>query len=294
MKILQRKPYSSLIFDKYSSVLKSCRNLEESEDIRLIRQALKIAIRNEIQGQEFDQDEILRMLDRTLITTQEIGLGRTSIICSMLHKAVEKDFISLDQVRSTFGPQVWQILKGLKDISHIYATHKIVDSENFRKLLLSFAEDIRVQLIFLAEKLYALRQADQLSEEEQQQLAMETSYIYIPFTHRLGLYNIKSEMEDRALRYSNPKIYKEIEQKLKDSKAAREAYIAEFIAPITAELDRKGIKYKMKFRTKTIASILNKMRKSQVEFEEIYDIFAVRFIIDSTGENEKPDCWRVY
>lgn len=294
MKILQRKPYSSLIFDKYSSVLKSCRNLEESEDIRLIRQALKIAIRNEIQGQEFDQDEILRMLDRTLITTQEIGLGRTSIICSMLHKAVEKDFISLDQVRSTFGPQVWQILKGLKDISHIYATQKIVDSENFRKLLLSFAEDIRVQLIFLAEKLYALRQAAGLPEAEQKQLALETSYIYIPFAHRLGLYNIKSEMEDLALRYSNPKIYGEIEQKLKESKAAREAYIAEFIAPITAELDRKGIRYKMKYRTKTIASILNKMRKSQVEFEEIYDIFAVRFIIDSTGENEKPDCWRVY
>ena len=186
------------------------------------------------------------------------------------------------------------IIKGLKDISHIYATQQIVDSENFRKLLLSFAEDIRVQLIFLAEKLYALRLADELPEEEQQKLAQETSYIYIPFAHRLGLYNIKSEMEDRALRYSNPKIYKDIEQKLKDSKSAREAYIAQFVAPITEELDRQGIKYKMKYRTKTIASILNKMRKSQVEFEEIYDIFAVRFIIDSIGENEKPDCWRVY
>lgn len=294
MNSLTELEYRPQILSKYTAVLKSCRNLISREDIRQIRQAFKIAIKNEVDASEMNYQEIIRILDITLIITQEIGLGRTSIICAMVHKTVDKNMLSLEQVREMFGDKVWQIIKGLKDISHIYATHKIVDSENFRKLLLSFAEDIRVQLIFLAEKLYALRQADQLSEEEQQQLAMETSYIYIPFTHRLGLYNIKSEMEDRALRYSNPKIYKEIEQKLKDSKAAREAYIAEFIAPITAELDRKGIKYKMKFRTKTIASILNKMRKSQVEFEEIYDIFAVRFIIDSTGENEKPDCWRVY
>lgn len=294
MKALEKSQYRPLILSKYTSVLKSCRNLISSEDIRQIRQAFKIAIQNETISEQLDYGEILKILDITLIITQEIGLGRTSIICAMLHKTVEKEMLSLQQVREMFGDKVWQIIKGLKDISHIYATQRIVNSENFRKLLLSFAEDIRVQLIFLAEKLHALRQADALSADEQKQLAMETSYIYIPFAHRLGLYNIKSEMEDTALRYSNPHIYKEIEQKLKDSKNAREAYIAEFIAPITTELDRRGIKYKMKYRTKTIASILNKMRKSQVEFEEIYDIFAVRFIIDSTGENEKPDCWRVY
>lgn len=291
---MEQQQYRPLILSKYTAVLKSCRNLISRDDIRQIRQAFKIAIKNEVDASELNYQEIIRILDITLIITQEIGLGRTSIICAMLHKTVEKNMLTLEQIREMFGDKVWQIIKGLKDISHIYATQKIVDSENFRKLLLSFAEDIRVQLIFLAEKLYALRQAGQLSETEQKKLAMETSYIYIPFTHRLGLYNIKSEMEDRALRYSNPKLYQEIEQKLKDSKAAREAYIAEFTAPITEELDRRGIRYKMKYRTKTIASILNKMRKSQVEFEEIYDIFAVRFIIDSTGENEKPDCWRVY
>lgn len=294
MEILQESQYRSLILSKYTSVLKSCRNLISSDDIKQIRQAFKFAIQNATIAEQLDYREILKILDITLIITQEIGLGRTSIICAMLHKAVEKEMLSLEQIKEMFGDKVWQIIKGLKDISHIYATQRIVNSENFRKLLLSFAEDIRVQLIFLAEKLYALRQAGQFTEEEQKQLAMETSYIYIPFAHRLGLYNIKSEMEDTALRYSNTKIYKEIEQKLQDSKNAREAYIAEFIAPITAELDRRGIKYKMKYRTKTIASILNKMRKSQVEFEEIFDIFAVRFIIDSTGENEKPDCWRVY
>ena len=265
MQILTEQEYKPLILSKYTHVLKSCRNLISGEDIKQIRRAFKIAIQNEVNASELNYQEIIRILDITLIITQEIGLGRTSIICAMIHKTVEKDMLTLDQIREMFGYKVWQIVKGLKEISHIYATQKIVDSENFRKLLLSFAEDIRVQLIFLAEKLYALRQASQLNETEQKQLAKETSYIYIPFAHRLGLYNIKSEMEDTALRYS-----------------------------ITAELDRRGIKYKMKYRTKTIASILNKMRKSQVEFEEIYDIFAVRFIINSTGENEKPDCWRVY
>ena len=286
--------YRPIVIRKYAAVLKSCRNLISRDDIRQIRRAFDIAIKNEKNADDLNFKELIRILDITLIIKQEIGLGRTSIICAMVHKTVEMDMLSLDEVKEMFGDKVWQIIKGLKDISHIYATQQIVDSENFRKLLLSFAEDIRVQLIFLAEKLYALRLADELPEEEQQKLAQETSYIYIPFAHRLGLYNIKSEMEDRALRYSNPKIYKDIEQKLKDSKSAREAYIAQFVAPITEELDRRGIKYKMKYRTKTIASILNKMRKSQVEFEEIYDIFAVRFIIDSIGENEKPDCWRVY
>lgn len=291
---MTEQEYKPVILNKYTAILKSCRNLITKEDIRQIRNAFKIAIQNEAKAEKMNYREIIRILDITLIITQEIGLGRTSIICAMLHKTVEQDLLSPEQIREMFGEKVWQIIRGLKDISHIYATQRIVDSENFRKLLLSFAEDIRVQLIFLAEKLYALRQAATLSEKEQQQLAKETSYIYIPFAHRLGLYNIKSEMEDLALRYSNSKIYREIEQKLNESKSAREAYIAEFIAPIVDELNRRGIKFKVKYRTKTIASILNKMRKSQVEFEEIYDIFAVRFIIDSTGEDEKPDCWRVY
>lgn len=294
MNPMTEQEYKPIILNKYTTVLKSCRNLISKEDIRQIRNAFKIAIQHEANTEELNYREIIRILDITLIITQEIGLGRTSIICAMLHKAVEKNMLTSAQIREMFGEKVWQIIRGLKDISHIYATQRIVDSENFRKLLLSFAEDIRVQLIFLAEKLYALRQAVGFNEAERQKLAMETSYIYIPFTHRLGLYNIKSEMEDLALRYSNPKIYLEIEQKLNASKTARESYIAEFIAPIVEELNRKEFKFKVKYRTKTIASILNKMRKSQVEFEEIYDIFAVRFIIDTTEENEKPDCWRVY
>ena len=180
MNAMTEQTYRPIILSKYTAVLKSCRNLISSEDIRLIRKAFKIAIQNETEASD---QEIVRILDITLIITQEIGLGRTSIICAMLHKTVEKEMITLEQIREMFGEKVEQIIKGLKDISHIYATQRIVNSENFRKLLLSFAEDIRVQLIFLAEKLYALRQAAQLSETGQKQLAMETSYIYIPFAH---------------------------------------------------------------------------------------------------------------
>ena len=181
MNAMTEQTYRPIILSKYTAVLKSCRNLISSEDIRLIRKAFKIAIQNETEASELNYQEIVRILDITLIITQEIGLGRTSIICAMLHKTVEKEMITLEQIREMFGEKVEQIIKGLKDISHIYATQRIVNSENFRKLLLSFAEDIRVQLIFLAEKLYALRQAAQLSEAGQKQLAMETSYIYIPF-----------------------------------------------------------------------------------------------------------------
>lgn len=284
----------TIIQQKYRALLKSCKNLVSAEDIRLVRKAFDTAMSSEVNPQAVTEADILRLLDTGLIITSEIGLGRTSIICLMLHRATESGALTVEQVRVRFGDKVAQILSGLRDISRIYATHRVVDSDNFRKLLLSFAEDVRVQLIFLAEKLYDLRHAENLPPEQQRELSRETSYIYIPFAHRLGLYNIKSEMEDRALRYGEPEVYREISLKLEGSREAREKYINEFIAPIVEEFTNRGIKFKVKWRTKTIASILNKMRKKQVEFEEIYDIFAVRFILDSTGPEEKADCWRAY
>lgn len=239
-------------------------------------------------------DYLIRLLDTALIVTGEIGLGRTSVICVMLCPVYGREGVTQEVVRNHFGEKVAQILNGLENIRRIYATHKVVDSDNFRKLLLSFAEDVRVQLIFLAEKLYDLRRADGLTDQQRARLVQETDYIYIPFAHRLGLYNLKSEMEDRALRYSDPALYEEISRKLEVGKEAREKFIASFVAPIAEELESRGIRFKVKSRTKTVASILSKMRKNQVEFEEIYDIFAVRFILDSRGAEEKADCWRVY
>lgn len=279
---------------KYRALLKSCKNLVSAEDVRLVRKAFDTAMNGGGKTNSITEEELIRLMDIGMIITSEIGLGRTSIICLVLRQVVESGTLKIEQVKAVFGDKVAQILSGLHDISRIYATHRVVDSDNFRKLLLSFAEDVRVQLIFLAEKLYDLRHADDLRPEQQRELARETSFIYIPFAHRLGLYNIKSEMEDRALRYSEPEVYREISMKLEGSREAREKYINEFIAPIVEEFNNRGVKFKVKWRTKTIASILNKMRKKQVEFEEIYDIFAVRFILESSGAEEKADCWRAY
>ncbi|MDR1756748.1 MAG: HD domain-containing protein [Culturomica sp.] len=289
---------SEAIRRKFDELTGSCRYLASEEDVREVEKAFRMATGCYTpEGAETGPEEekaILRLLEIALILTREIGLGKTSVICTILHRPVNEGVLSLEEVGKQFNGKIARISEGLKNIGHIYATQKIVNSENFRKLLLSFAKDVRVQLIFLAEKLYALRTAEDLPEEQQRQLAKETDYIYLPFAHRLGLYNIKSEMEDRALRYAKPQLYADISRKLAESKDAREKYIAEFIAPVIQDMEKRGMRFKVKYRTKTIASILNKMRKSQVEFEEIYDIFAVRFIIDSTGENEKPDCWRAY
>ena len=283
-----------VILRKYRALLKSCRNLVTTGDIRLVRQAFDMAVAKNKALPQAGEKEIIRLLDVALIATSEIGLGRTAVICVMLREVIESENLSERQVQAMFGDKVARILGGLRNISRIYATHRVVDSDNFRKLLLSFAEDVRVQLIFLAEMLNDLRHADDWPREEQLRLAQETSYIYIPFAHRLGLYNLKSEMEDRALRYREPELYHEISGKLEGSKDAREKYIAGFIVPIVEELEHRGMRFKVKSRTKTVASILHKMRKSQVEFEEIYDIFAVRFILDSRGTEEKADCWRAY
>ena len=279
---------------KYKALLKSCRNIVTEQDIQVVRKAFDAVRGSEDEGGKVTERDLIRLLDIALITTAEIGLGRTSVICVMLHPLAEAGRLADEEIRSAFGDKVLQILSGLRDINRIYKEHPVVDSDNFRMLLLSFAEDVRVQLIFLAEKLYELRHAEALPAERRKELVRETDYIYIPFAHRLGLYNIKSEMEDKALRYREPDVYERISRKLEGTKEAREKYIAAFIAPIVEELDKRGIKFKVKWRTKTIASILNKMRKKQVEFEEIYDIFAVRFILDSRGPEEKADCWRVY
>lgn len=276
------------IKEQYRSLLQTCDSLLQYKEIHIIRKLFTNDTSCVIE------DDIDKIFDICSIITQELGLGRTSVVSSLLHYALAHKRITLDEIKEHFDEKIWEISKGLQAIDHIYATQQIIDSENYRKLLLSFAKDIRVQLIMIAQKLDELRKAQKLNSDTQQALIKETDYIYIPFAHHLGLYNIKSEMEDLSLKYANPTIYNEIARKLKDSKDARERYIAQFIAPITEELNKRGLKYTVKYRTKTIASILNKMRKSQVEFDEIFDIFAVRFIIDSTGEDEKPDCWRVY
>lgn len=283
------------ISHKYRRLLKKCRNIVSSEDMDLVRKAFDLALENsEKDSGVINQKEIIKSLDIGLIIVEEIGLGRSSIICSLIYNVVVDSNMPVKSVDSLFGNTVAKIIGGLIRVTDVYANHKIVFSENFRRLLLSFAEDVRVQLIFLAQKLYELRNADLLSIEDRISLAKEIDYIYIPFAHRLGLYVIKSEMEDRVLKILQPVIYNEIEQKLADTSEEREIYINKFVDPLSKSLDEEGLKYKIKARTKSVASILNKMKKKQVEFEEVYDIFAIRIILDSENNKEKMDCWKAY
>lgn len=280
------------IYKLYKDVLISCKEIFSPEDIK----SLKVEVGNIIErnDRKVTKDDFVSTMEVILIITNEIGLGKTSVKSCILRRLLENNMISLEYINKNFSQNTFDIIQGLYDINRLYEKQNIINSDNFRKLLLSFAKDIRVQLIFLAEKLNMLRKAHLLNDKERISITEESEYIYIPLSHKLGLYNIKSEMEDLCLRYTQPIIYNEISKKLKDSKEERERYIEEFTKPIREEMTQKGLKFTLKYRTKTIASILNKMKKSQVEFEEIFDIFAVRFILDTKRDDEKSDCWKTY
>lgn len=283
------------ILYRYKHLLSTCKNIITSADIKLVRKAFELSLQDH-EGERRTNGEpaIYKSISIAQIVVEELGLGRTSVICSLLYDIVQKKRITLDEVSNLFGPKVTQIIQGLVKVTDIYNQNPTLQSENFRKLLLSFADDVRVVLIIMADRLFNLRSVENKPKKIQQDLAKEIEFLYIPFAHRLGMYNVKSDMEDLALRYLDPDVYFEIEKKLKDSEEQREKYIKDFVDPIKAELDQFGMKYKIKARTKSIASILHKMKKKQVEFEEVYDIFAIRIILKATPKKEKSECWKVY
>ncbi len=293
--ITQQEEERIQILYRYKNLLKSCKNIISREDIKLVRKAFELSlINNEGERRTNGDPAIYRTLGIAKIVVSELGLGRTSVICTMLYDIVQKKEINITEVKSMFGPKVTQIIEGLVKVTEIYELNPTLHTENFRKLLLSFADDVRVVLIILADRLFQLRNAGNKSAELQISLAKEINFLYIPLAHRLGMYQVKSSMEDLALRYLESEIYFELEKKLKDTEEEREIYIKNFVSPISVELDQLGIKYKIKARTKSIASILHKMKKQQVEFEEVYDIFAIRIIIEAPEKREKSECWQVY
>lgn len=283
------------ILYRYKHLLVTCKNIVTSTDIKLVRKAFELSLQDH-DGERRTNGEpaIYKSISIAQIVVEELGLGRTSVICSLLYDIVQKNRITLDEVSNLFGPKVTQIIQGLVKVTNIYNQNPTLQSENFRKLLLTFADDVRVVLIIMADRLFNLRNLENKSKKIQQNLAKEIEFLYIPFAHRLGMYNVKSDMEDLALQYLDPDVYFEIEKKLKDSEEEREKYIKDFVDPIKAELDQFGMKYKIKARTKSIASILHKMKKKQVEFEEVYDIFAIRIILKAIPKKEKSECWKVY
>lgn len=285
------------ILRRYRSLLRAVKPFMKKGDKRLLRTAFDMALEaHKDMRRKSGEPYIYHPLEVARITVEEIGLGTTSVICALLHDVVEDTEITLEEIEKEFGNVVARIIDGLTKISGLYnkSTNTSDQAENFRKMLLTLADDVRVILIKLADRLHNMRTLDSMPKEKQLKIASETSFLFAPLAHRLGLYAVKSELEDLALKYTEPDVYRDIARKLQETKAKRDRFIRDFIIPIRRELEGTGMKFDIKGRPKSIFSIWNKMRKQGVEFEEVYDLFAIRIILDSEQEKEKADCWRAY
>ena len=269
--------------------------LRETMSLNTLRN-LSIILRQE--NKDFNlsdnQNQLFSSLKTALIAVEEIGLKQPTVCSILLINPVESNTISFKQVESYFGEEIKVILQGLMKV-HEFERKKSDDkSDNYVKLLLSFIKDIRVIFIVLAVRLQQMRDAKEIDEKRRFDIGVETLFLYAPLAHRLGLYNIKSELEDLSLKYTDREAYNYVARKLNETKRSRDQYIDEFIKPVREKLEKTGLKFEIKGRTKSIYSILNKLKKQQIEFESIFDLFAIRVVLDSELEHEKADCWQVY
>ena len=230
----------------------------------------------------------------TEILLSEIGLGKAAVLSILLHEIVERKLLSVEEIEKTFNTQISSIMQGMIRVQELYARNSSLETENFRKLFLTFAQDIRVILIIIAEHLHTMRELDTASEEDRQNTARESSFLYAPLAHRMGLYAIKTELEDLSLKYTNRDIYREIANKINETKSSRDQFISEFITPLKQKIEALGFTFEIKGRTKSINSIYNKIKKQNTPFENIYDLFAIRIIFDVPFEKEKAACWQAY
>lgn len=243
----------------------------------------------------FGMNPIIKDMQTAVIVAEEIGMRRASILGIMLHESVKYNLCSLEEVKNEYGEDVAGIIKGLVKINELYTKSPTIESENFRNLLLSFAEDMRVILIIIADRVNLMRQIkDSENNEARIMVSNEAAYLYAPLAHKLGLYKLKSELEDLSLKYTQHDIYYHIKDKLNATKQARDKYIEAFIEPIKKKLEDAGLKFHMKGRTKSIHSIYQKMKKQGCPFEGVYDLFAIRIILDSPIDKEKQECWQAY
>ena len=251
--------------------------------------------RQQVKRDVFGLNPILTGLQTALIVVDEIGLKRDAVMAILLHPSFEVGFITADEVGEQYGEAVALILRGLQRIHNLYEKNPVVESENFRNLLLSFAEDMRVILIMIADRVNMMRQIrDTDNLQDKLEVSQEAAYLYAPLAHKLGLYKLKSELEDLSLKYMEHDAYYLIRARLSETKQSRDAYIDKFIRPISEQLTSAGLKFHIKGRTKSIHSIWQKMKKQKCPFEGVYDLFAIRIILDSPIEKEKMHCWQVY
>lgn len=284
------------ILKRYRALLKACKRRLEKGDKTLIRKAFNVSLEaHKDMRRKSGEPYIYHPIAVAQIAAEEIGLGTTSVVCALLHDVVEDTDITLDDIKGMFGEKVAKIIDGLTKISGVFDTQtNSLQAENFRKMLLTLSDDVRVILLKLADRLHNMRTLESMKRDKQLKIASETLYLYAPLAHRLGLNAIKTELEDLGLKYTEPEIFNDIEQRLKDTEPERKKFIARFIQPIKEILHEQGFKARVYGRPKSIFSINNKIRHKGVPFDEIYDIFAIRIIIDTPYENEKADCWRIY
>lgn len=292
---LNEEQEKKLIIREYRSLMRALKTKLKPGDKDLIRVAFEMAAEaHKTTRRKSGEPYILHPLAVAKICVEEIGLGVRSTICSLLHDTVEDTDISLEDVEREFGNEIARIVDGLTKISNVIDVNASQQAENFKKILLTLTDDPRVILIKLADRLHNMRTLDSMKREKQLKISSETVYVYAPLAHRMGLYNIKTEMEDLAMKYMEPETYKEIAQKLAETKRERTKYINEFVKPIKEKLEKSHFNAEIYGRPKSIHSIWNKMKKKGVAFEEVYDLFAIRVILDSPQEKEKEDCWKVY
>lgn len=280
---------------RYKEMLKNTYVTLSDDDKKLIRKAFDLAVEaHKDQRRKTGEPYIYHPIAVAKIVADEIGLGATSIAAALMHDVVEDTDYTIEDIEKLFGKKIAKIIDGLTKISVLNKQDVSIQSENYKKLLLTLSEDVRVILIKIADRLHNMRTLESMREDKQLKIASETIFIYAPLAHRMGLYNIKSELEDLSLKYTKPEEYFAIERKLTETKEDRAKYIKDFIKSLKEKLDEEGLDFEIKGRSKSINSIYRKMVKQGIPFEEVYDLFAIRIIYRSDRKNEKFLAWKIY
>jgi GTP pyrophosphokinase len=283
------------ILGAFRGLLRVSKDSRTRQETLLIRKAFDVAVEaHKDMRRKSGEPYIYHPIAVAKICAEEMGLGSTAIICALLHDTVEDTHITLDDVEELFGKTVAQIIDGLTKIPEVFDENVSIQAENFRKMILTISDDLRVVLIKLADRLHNMRTLDSMREDKRLKIASETNFLYAPLAHRLGLYTIKTEFEDLCLKHMNRDAFDEIETKLKSTKAVRQRFIRRIVHPIREALQYEGYVFEIKARTKSVSSIWRKMQSKEIPFEEVFDLFAVRIILDTPEEIEKSDCWRIY
>ncbi len=282
------------ILAAFKGLLRSVKD-RSREDTKLIRKAFDMALEaHKDDRRKSGELYIFHPISVARICAEEMGLDSIAITCALLHDTVEDTYISLDDIEDAFGIKVRRIIDGLTKIPDVFDENASVQAENFRKMILTISDDFRVVLIKLADRLHNMRTLSSMKSDKQLKIASETRFLYAPLAHRFGFYTVKTELEDLSMKYCEPEIFNEIETKLKSTQDVRARFIRRFMAPIKDELQKQAYQFDIKARTKSISSIWRKMQTKEIPFEEVFDVFAIRIIVETSQDQEKSDCWRIY